>query len=165
MPNQAQKRVINLQRNQHLLYIGVFSLVAAIVWVGTSLFQSQRSTGIDPELQQLAEPLNPNINTFAIDRLEQRRSFSAEELADFPIFKIELEEEGRTRQIQNQQTQEQAQSEQQQTQQPQPADTQQQDAPTQQPATPTNPESEPLTNSEGTPIFPIDEPARPNDSI
>lgn len=164
MPNQAQKRILNLQRNQHILYIGVFSVVAAIIWVGTSLFQSQHSSGIDPELQKLAEPLNPNINSFAVDRLEQRRSFSQEELADFPIYKLELEQEQADR------VQAQPQTEADSQQPPETALPLEQNLPseTNQNTSASNEADSaapPLTNSEGTPLFPIDGPASPNDSI
>lgn len=95
MANKAKKRIGGLRRNQQFLYIGVFTVVAVIIWVGGSLFQSQKKTGISRELQLMAEPLNPNINTFAIDRIEQKKTYSDQDLEGFEIFVINLEEENR----------------------------------------------------------------------
>jgi hypothetical protein len=97
MANQAQRQIGGLRRNQQFLYIGLFTLVAVIVWVAGSLFQSQRKTGISSELQKMALPLNPNINTFVIDRIESKTSYSNEELAEFEIFRLRVEEDNRSR--------------------------------------------------------------------
>lgn len=77
-----------LQRNQTFLKILIFTLVTVIIWVGMTLFRTQRSTEISPELIRLSEPLNPNINLAVIERIEQKRSFTPEELADFPIYSL-----------------------------------------------------------------------------
>ena len=96
MADRAKKRLGGLRNKQQFLYIGVFTLVAVMIWVAGSLFQSQRKTGISRELQLMAVPLNPNINTFAIDRIEQKTAYSDEELQDFEIFVINLEEQNIT---------------------------------------------------------------------
>lgn len=75
-----------LYANQKLLTVLVFSLVTVLVWVGASLFRSQRKTSISPELQELAAPLNPSINAEILTEIEQKRQFSPSELADFPIY-------------------------------------------------------------------------------
>jgi hypothetical protein len=95
MANKAKKRIGGLRRNQQFLYVGVFTVVAVIIWVSGSLFQSQRKTGISRELQLMAEPLNPNINTFALDRIEQKTTYSDQDLEGFDIFVVNLEEENR----------------------------------------------------------------------
>lgn len=97
MLNQSQSQLSGLRRNQQFLYVGVFTLVVVIVWVAGSLFQSQKKTGISTQQQLMAKPLNPNINSLVIDRIEAKRSFSSEELAGFEIFKINLEEGNRKR--------------------------------------------------------------------
>lgn len=76
----------SLQHKQTFLRIMIFTLVTVMIWVGITLFSTQRETGIKPELLILAESLNPNINTQVIERVEQKRYFSPEELADFPIY-------------------------------------------------------------------------------
>jgi hypothetical protein len=72
----------------------IFTLVTVIIWVGITLFSTQRETGIKPELLLLAEPLNPNINLQVIERVEQKRYFSPEELADFPIYALVVSKTG-----------------------------------------------------------------------
>jgi hypothetical protein len=84
----------SLQHKQTFLRIMIFTLVTVMIWVGITLFGTQRETGIKPELLVLAEPLNPNINTQVIERVEQKRYFSPEELADFPIYTFVVSKTG-----------------------------------------------------------------------
>lgn len=86
--NTFQREIGSLQRRQHLLYILLFSFVTVIIWIGVSLIGSQRRTGIDPTLLQLATPLNPTINNEIISQIEQKRAYSDEELSNFPIYRI-----------------------------------------------------------------------------
>ena len=72
----------------------IFTLVTIMIWVGLSIFQTQQRTGISEELQQLALPLNPNINTEVLNRINQKRSYSPEELADFPVYRLTRDAEG-----------------------------------------------------------------------
>jgi len=88
MPSSSKRRLIRFQQSQHLMYIAIFTLVAVMVWVGGSIFQSQQRTGISPELQALAEPLNPNIDVTTIDFIETKRFISEDELTGFPILKV-----------------------------------------------------------------------------
>lgn len=87
-------QLTSLQRNQTFLKILIFTLVTVIIWVGMTLFSTQRSTEISPELIKLSEPLNPNINLTVIEQVEQKRSFSPEELADFPIYSLSISKTG-----------------------------------------------------------------------
>jgi hypothetical protein len=77
-----------LKHKQWFLRLLVFSLVTAMIWVGVSLFRSQQKTAIPEELQKLAIPLNPNINTDVISRVEQKKSFTSEELRSFPVYRV-----------------------------------------------------------------------------
>lgn len=77
-----------LRYKQQLLAILIFSLVCVGLWVLASLARSQQTTKIDPELQRLARPLNPNINETVLQQLEQKRRFTDSELSSFPIYKI-----------------------------------------------------------------------------
>jgi hypothetical protein len=84
----------SLQHKQTLLKIMIFTLVTVIIWVGLTLFRTQRETGITPKQQLLAEPLNPNINMSVLERLEQKRYYTPEELADFPIYSLVVTKAG-----------------------------------------------------------------------
>jgi hypothetical protein len=91
---QLSSAISRLQKQQGLLRVLIFSFVTVMVWIGFSLFQSQQHTGISPELQKMAVPLNPNIDLTVIERIRQKRSFSPQELQNFPIYKIIQTHEG-----------------------------------------------------------------------
>lgn len=90
------RNLSSLYQRQRLLQIGLFSLVTVAVWVGLSLFQSQQKTSISAQLRQLALPLTPSINTSVLDEIRSKRSFSASELQNFPIYRYEVSEDGRS---------------------------------------------------------------------
>ena len=77
-----------LQQKQGFLRLLVFSLVTVMIWVGVSLFLSQQQTGISPELQALAKPLNPNIHLEVINQIQQKRAFSDADLQNFQILHV-----------------------------------------------------------------------------
>ncbi len=77
-----------LKHKQWMLRILVFTLVTVMVWMGLSLFRSQQRTIISEDLQKLAIPLNPNIDVSVIERIEQKRAFTPEELTGFPIYRV-----------------------------------------------------------------------------
>lgn len=77
-----------LKHKQWLLRILIFTLVTAMIWLGFSLFRSQQQTGIPADLQKLAIPLNPTINIGVVDRIEQKRAYTAEELQNFPVYRL-----------------------------------------------------------------------------
>jgi hypothetical protein len=84
-----------LKQKQAFLRILIFSLVTVIIWVGLSIFRTQQQTSVSSELQKLSEPLNPNINTTVLDRIEQKRVYSAEELTNFTIYRIVVDKNGK----------------------------------------------------------------------
>lgn len=84
-----------LRRRQDLLYILMFSLVTIIIWVGVTLFRPDTSQRVDPRLQELALPLNPNLDTTTLDLVSESPYFAPEDLNDFPIFTILVEDQTR----------------------------------------------------------------------
>lgn len=92
-PFQVQLK--SLQDNQKLLSILLFSFVTIVIWITISLVTSQKRTAISPESQALAKPLNPSINTDVLNQIEQKRSFQATELQEFPIYVV-FKERGNT---------------------------------------------------------------------
>jgi hypothetical protein len=85
-----QQRLGNLRRNQYVLYIVIFSLVTIVIWITGSLISSQKKTGIEPHLLELAKPLNPNLDQFVISRLESKRSINEDNLRSFQVFKVDI---------------------------------------------------------------------------
>jgi hypothetical protein len=78
----------SLQQKQGFLRLLIFSLATVMVWVAFSLFLSQQQTGISPELQKLAKPLNPNIHLEVISQIQQKRAFSDADLQNFQILHV-----------------------------------------------------------------------------
>lgn len=91
-----KEKLLQLKRNQFLLYIGIFTLFTVFIWIAATLLRSQTSSGITRELREAATPLNPNINTELFTQLQQKRVFSSQELNNFPIYMINRGLDGRT---------------------------------------------------------------------
>lgn len=87
-----REEFIALQNNQKLLTILLFSLITVIIWVTISIITSQRTETIEPELQELATPLNPNFPDEVILQIDQRREYSDEDLLSFPIYIVRDED-------------------------------------------------------------------------
>lgn len=75
-----------LQQRKELLVILVFLFVIVIVWIALSLFSSQQKTGITAEQQKLAQPLTPVLDESVIEKLEAKKMYTSNDLADFPIL-------------------------------------------------------------------------------
>jgi hypothetical protein len=75
----------SLKKQQAFFQILLFSLVTVIIWVGFSIFLSQQKTEISADLLELAIPLNPNINMDVVGQIEQKKTYTEEELFIFPI--------------------------------------------------------------------------------
>lgn len=83
-----EKQLANLRQRQEILAILIFSLVTIMVWVALDLLSSQQRNTISAELQRLALPLTPTIQTQVIDELEQKKHYGESELLSFPIYRI-----------------------------------------------------------------------------
>lgn len=92
----AKKQLTKLKIRQQVLYILIFSFVTVVVWVGVSLFSSQKKTGIAPDLLLLSKSLNPTINTEFVSEIERKRSFGEEELFNFPVYVFTRSADGRS---------------------------------------------------------------------
>lgn len=71
----------------------------AFIWIGGTLLTSQRTSGISPEIQKAAQPLNPNIDMQTLTELESKRVFAPEELRGFPIFMLDRSGDGENQDI------------------------------------------------------------------
>lgn len=96
---KPEKKLTGLRFKQQALYLMIFSFVTVVVWIGGSLFSSQRRTGVSPELLELAKPLNPTINTALLEEIEARKSYTDEELKYFQVYKIIKSKDGRIQQV------------------------------------------------------------------
>ncbi len=84
--NQYQKSIQKLKARKGLLYILIFSLVTVFIWIGISIFLSQKKTKVPEKVQNYTKPLNPNIDREIVEEIEARRYFSEDELQNFFIY-------------------------------------------------------------------------------
>lgn len=96
---QAKSTLTGFRIQQQLLYIFIFTFVTVIIWIGGSLFRSQRSTGISPDLLELAKPLNPTINPTTMAEIESRTFYSQEDLDNFVIYRLISSQDGAVQRI------------------------------------------------------------------
>ncbi|MEX0895891.1 MAG: hypothetical protein WDZ94_03040 [Patescibacteria group bacterium] len=95
----AISQLEKIRSSQTALSIFILLLVAVLLWIVVTVFSSHRSSQIEPDVKALAAPLNPNIDTTALDMLETKRVFSENELEDFPIFVIIRDDQAQFDQI------------------------------------------------------------------
>ena len=91
---QIKTTLQSLNNQQTFLRLLIFSFVTVVLWVGFSIFSSQQKPQISEELQKMAVPLNPNLNLEVVSRIEQKKSYSDEELSNFTIFTVVQDKTG-----------------------------------------------------------------------
>jgi hypothetical protein len=67
-----------------------FMIIAA--WIGFAIYRNLSTTNIPAEVQKQVKPLNPTVDSKALETLKDRRVFSNDELQEFPVMMIEKEE-------------------------------------------------------------------------
>lgn len=77
-----------LKQKRYVVSVMTLLMIGAVVWVSTSLLGTYRRTKIPPETQAMAKPLTPSLDLTVLEDIEQRRTFTSEELATFPIYKL-----------------------------------------------------------------------------
>ncbi|MFH2118517.1 MAG: hypothetical protein ABII10_02175 [Candidatus Paceibacterota bacterium] len=77
-----------LQQRKDLLIIFLMFFVIAVFWIVVDVLSSQQKTGITAEQRELAKPLSPSLDSQVISELEQKITYSENELGDFPVFII-----------------------------------------------------------------------------
>lgn len=95
MANQFGKQLANIKKQRHVFIGFIFLFVIVITWTAMSLFTSQNKIAISNELKEIAKPLTPNIEEEVIDKLEGKKEYTSEELADFPIYKVVTSKDGK----------------------------------------------------------------------
>lgn len=95
-PNAATKKMIQqdfaiLKQKKQTLTILILLFICMLGWGIVSLFATQRDSKVDSEMLKLAKPLSPSVDTTALAKLESKRDFTTEELANFAIYKIVID--------------------------------------------------------------------------
>ncbi|MEA2057035.1 MAG: hypothetical protein U9O78_05030 [Patescibacteria group bacterium] len=89
MNNKFSQQLKKIKSQSNLLLMLVFAFVGVIVWIGGTIFVSSNKTELTGEVRSLARPLIPSFKVEVFSRIEEKRSYSEEELENFPIYKIE----------------------------------------------------------------------------
>ncbi len=95
----VKRDIKKLQQNKQFLTILILLFIALLFWITVSLISSQTTEKISPELQKLAKPLTPVIDTKVFEKISAKRQYSKEELSGFTIFKVLVSKDGRTERI------------------------------------------------------------------
>lgn len=91
-----KKDIKQLQQNKQFLTVLILLFVALLFWITISLITTQTEEKISPELQKLAKPLTPVIDTQVFEKISEKRQYSEDELSEFTIYKILISSDGRT---------------------------------------------------------------------
>jgi hypothetical protein len=89
MKNNFKQQLEKIKTQRKLLLILIFAFIATVVWIGGSIFMSQQKTKISDEVKLLARPLTPSLDVEVFERIETKKTYSDEDLTEFPIYKIE----------------------------------------------------------------------------
>jgi hypothetical protein len=92
--NPIRTQISNLRHKQKILYFLLFSFATILVWLVVGLVTSRKKTGISSELQNLAKPLSPTLNREVLGSLEDKRSYTDNELSQFPVYQITVNKDG-----------------------------------------------------------------------
>jgi len=84
----------SLNNQQNFLRILIFSVVTIMIWIAFTIFRTQQTTQISPELQKMALPLTPTIDMDVISRIDQKKSYSDQELSSFPVYGLVIDKTG-----------------------------------------------------------------------
>lgn len=75
-----------LKRDQFALGLLIFSLVTIMAWIGVSMYFTQRQPTLSPEIQFIAQPLNPNLDQDTVKKIEDETYYDPNTLTSFPIY-------------------------------------------------------------------------------
>lgn len=84
-----------LQLGKDALILAILTLITVLTWIAFDIHRTLTKTEIPQVLQKQIAPLNPKIPTKTLEELQQRISFTQEELSEVtvPTLKEELVEE------------------------------------------------------------------------
>lgn len=94
--NDISKQLDKLKRNKRLLWLAILAFVIVVMWIGIGLVSTQNKVTISQDLQTLATPLVPRIEATVFEQIAVARSFSEQELAQFPIYAYITDERNNT---------------------------------------------------------------------
>lgn len=70
-----------MHRNTHLnrlIILGSLSSIVVALWIGGLVYRALTSDKITPQVEQVLEPLDPNLDTKILDQIQDRREIVKE---------------------------------------------------------------------------------------
>ncbi len=92
MRSKFKQELEKFKTQRKLLLILVFAFMAAIIWIGGNVFVSQQKVSIADDVKLLSRPLTPSLDVEVFERIRAKKSYTEDELNEFPIYKLEKEE-------------------------------------------------------------------------
>lgn len=97
MKNPFVQELERIKQSQQLLIIFLLLFILVFFWTIVSIFSAKNQEKVSAELKTLAAPLSPNIDLETLNAIEQKVTYSDAELADFPIYRILISRDGRSK--------------------------------------------------------------------
>lgn len=97
MKNPFVQELERIKQSQQLLIIFLLLFILVFFWTIVSIFSVKNQERVSAELKTLAAPLSPNIDLETLDTIERKVTYSDAELADFPIYRILISRDGRSK--------------------------------------------------------------------
>ncbi len=90
-----QGQITSLRHKKFLFTFLIFLLIAAMIWVVTSLFTSQNKLTISTDLKAMSKPLTPNLDLAVFGQLQEKQFYDKDKLEKFPIYYLYKSKDGR----------------------------------------------------------------------
>jgi len=81
-----------LRHQRSAVVVLLFLLVIVVFWIGIGLFSSQQKFAVPKAMRDLAKPLSPIVDESVFTTIERKRFYSPEELQNFTIYKVVVNE-------------------------------------------------------------------------
>jgi len=70
-----------MHRNAHinrLIILGTLSSIIVALWIGGLVYRALTSDKVTPQVEEVLEPLDPNLDTRILDQIQERREIIKE---------------------------------------------------------------------------------------
>ncbi|MBP7700841.1 hypothetical protein KA111_02145 [Candidatus Woesebacteria bacterium] len=97
--SEIKKDLQGLKTNRQFLTILILLFVSILFWISISLITSQSKEEISKELTNLAKPLIPNFDRDTLLKIQDKHSYTQQELSSFVIYKILVSRNGKDEKV------------------------------------------------------------------
>ena len=87
MSKKPYQQLTELKKKKKVLIIFVGILIIVMIWIIVEVFAIKEPLILDKELEDVAKPLEVNIDEELLSSLKYRDVFDESELTDFPVYR------------------------------------------------------------------------------